>query len=145
MRHTGGFAFGATRTKSRFNLAAISSASCRDLIPNCSPFGSIKRTSRARMFSLIIKSLLITSHLQGFFPNYLFVSQRTLTHTKRTVQNVFAFLIKKCGCIRHPHCLRSKRSSTNRNDLSTAESASTRWEAGCFCFCHKQVYSIHFI
>ena len=147
MRHTGGFAFGATRTKSRFNLAAISSASCRDLIPNCSPFGSIKRTSRARIFSLIIKSLLITSHLQGFF-RITCLSHRTpnLSGSGKTADHQPFPANKKVWMHTTPTLLTFENNIAKRNDLSTAMPASTRWEAGCFCFSHKQVfYSLYTI
>src|SRR5699024_10992997 len=66
IRQTGGFAPGATNTKSKSLVWAISNASCFDLTPNWSPFESINLTSLARIFSLTFMSLLISSHLQIF-------------------------------------------------------------------------------
>jgi hypothetical protein len=53
IRQTGGFASAATSTKSRSSCRAMFSASGSDLIPSCLPSGSIRRTSRARIRSLI--------------------------------------------------------------------------------------------
>src|SRR5918994_4160994 len=52
MRQTGGFAMGATSTRSRSRPRAIRRASGPGLIPSWPPSGPIRRTSRARMRSL---------------------------------------------------------------------------------------------
>src|SRR5215204_3045752 len=52
IRQTGGFARGATSTRSRSMVRAIVSASGRVLIPTWLPSAPIRRTSRARMRSL---------------------------------------------------------------------------------------------
>ena len=53
MRQTGGFAPGATSTRSRSNPRAIRNASGTGLIPSWSPVGPIKRISRERIRSLM--------------------------------------------------------------------------------------------
>src|SRR6476620_7280385 len=53
MRATGGFAFGATSTRSNCWSRACASASGRGLTPSCSPSAPTRNTSRARMRSLI--------------------------------------------------------------------------------------------
>ena len=58
IRQTGGLALGATSTRSRSSWRAMVSASGSGLIPSCLPSGSTRRTSRARMRSLIRCSLL---------------------------------------------------------------------------------------
>src|SRR5579884_360199 len=52
-RATGGSAWAATSTRSRFRDSAYSSASRVDLIPSCSPFSSIRRTRWTRIASLM--------------------------------------------------------------------------------------------
>src|ERR1700758_3201231 len=53
MRHTGGTAFGETSTRSRPRSRAILSASNGCMMPSCSPWSSMTRTSRARILSLV--------------------------------------------------------------------------------------------
>ena len=53
IRQTGGLAIGATSTRSRSSSRARRSASGTALIPSWSPSGPMRRTSRARMRSLI--------------------------------------------------------------------------------------------
>ena len=53
IRHTGGLAIGATSTRSRSRLLASLSASGTGLMPSWSPSGPMRRTSRARMRSLM--------------------------------------------------------------------------------------------
>lgn len=57
IRHTGGRASAATSTRSRSNFLAIERASGRALTPSCLPSGSMSKTSRARILSLIRCSL----------------------------------------------------------------------------------------
>src|SRR5690625_2838443 len=65
MRATGGLAFGATNTKSKFLFCAICNASLCDLTPNCSPLESINRTTFSAILSFTFMfSLLISSHLR---------------------------------------------------------------------------------
>ena len=52
IRQTGGFANGATSTRSRSSWRAIESASGKVLIPTWLPSAPMRRTSRARMRSL---------------------------------------------------------------------------------------------
>src|SRR5664280_1191709 len=59
MRQTGGLAPGATSTRSRSRSRAMASASGRSLMPSCSPSGSTRRTSRARMRSLMRGSVVV--------------------------------------------------------------------------------------
>lgn len=56
---TGGFAFGATSTRSRSASSASLSASPVRTIPTCSPFGPTRRTSGTRMRSLVRASALM--------------------------------------------------------------------------------------
>src|ERR1700744_2622043 len=56
---TGGFAFGATATRSRSASAATRSASSIRTMPTCSPPGPINRTSGTRMRSLTRGSVLM--------------------------------------------------------------------------------------
>ncbi|KRM78202.1 hypothetical protein FC84_GL001224 [Lapidilactobacillus dextrinicus DSM 20335] len=62
---TGGLALGETRTKSWFAWSAKRNASALSLTPSWAPSAPISRTSRARIFSLTIKSLAMGSHLQN--------------------------------------------------------------------------------
>src|ERR687893_2287523 len=55
-RTTGGSEFGATSTRSRSILSAVSIASRMCFIPSCSPLAEIKRTERARIWPLILGS-----------------------------------------------------------------------------------------
>src|SRR5579864_8910087 len=59
MRHTGGLARGATSTRSRSSCRSMARASGNGRIPSCWPSGSTRRTSRARMRSLILVSLAV--------------------------------------------------------------------------------------
>src|ERR1700680_4591679 len=59
MRHTGGLARGANSTRSRSSCRAMARASGNGRIPSCWPSGSTRRTSRARMRSLILVSLAV--------------------------------------------------------------------------------------
>ena len=52
IRHTGGFAIGATSTRSRSMLAGHGAGRREGLMPSWSPSGPMRRTSRARMRSL---------------------------------------------------------------------------------------------
>ena len=56
IRQTGGFAFGATSTRSSSCSRAIASAWGSGCTPSCSPSAAISSTSRARMRSLILAS-----------------------------------------------------------------------------------------
>ena len=58
IRHTGGLALGATSTRSKSSWRAMASASGSGLIPSCTPSGSTRRTSLARIRSLIRCSLV---------------------------------------------------------------------------------------
>src|SRR5665648_350290 len=55
---TGGFAIGATSTRSRSDSAASRNASSTRTMPTCSPLGPTNRTSGTRMRSLIRGSLM---------------------------------------------------------------------------------------
>src|SRR4051795_7643878 len=56
IRHTGGLALGATSTRSSSCSRACASASGRGRTPSCSPSAPTRKTSRARMRSLILTS-----------------------------------------------------------------------------------------
>src|SRR5205823_3486326 len=60
IRHTGGFAFGATSTRSSPASRALSSASWIGTTPVFWPWSSMIRTSRTRMRSLMRRSRAIT-------------------------------------------------------------------------------------
>src|SRR5579884_1821615 len=64
MRHTGGFAPGATSTRSRSSWRAMARASGSSLMPSCSPSGSTRRTSRARMRSLMRGSVVTVAAMR---------------------------------------------------------------------------------
>src|SRR5690606_9896299 len=57
-RQTGGFAWAATSTRSRSCARAMARASGSGLMPICCPSGPTRRTSRARILSLILGSPL---------------------------------------------------------------------------------------
>src|SRR6185295_14066667 len=54
MRHTGGLASGETSTRSSPASIAMRSACSGVMIPSCSPLSAMTRTSRVRIFSLIL-------------------------------------------------------------------------------------------
>src|SRR5687768_7194914 len=58
IRHTGGLAFGATSTRSRSCSRATCNASGNGRTPSLVPSWSTRNTSRARILSLILGSLL---------------------------------------------------------------------------------------
>src|ERR1700759_4982266 len=58
IRQTGGEACGATSTRSRSAARAMARASGSGLMPTCSPSAETKRTSRARIRSLIRGSVV---------------------------------------------------------------------------------------
>src|SRR5918996_465648 len=64
IRHTGGFAWGATSTRSRSCSWARRSASCVDTIPICAPSAPTRRTSGARIRSLMRGSIETPHHLR---------------------------------------------------------------------------------
>src|SRR5689334_1782243 len=57
IRHTGGFALGATSTRSRSCSRAVCSACGSGFTPSRSPFSPTRNTSRARIRSLILASV----------------------------------------------------------------------------------------
>src|ERR671930_45881 len=64
IRATGGSAFGATSTRSRFLSYAMRRASSEALIPSCAPSSPISRTRGTRMSSFVrVRSCL--TELQG--------------------------------------------------------------------------------
>jgi hypothetical protein len=54
---TGGSAVGATSTKSRLELSALRKASWIDMMPTCSPFGPMTRTSELEISALRLTRL----------------------------------------------------------------------------------------
>src|ERR1035441_1269743 len=68
IRQTGGFAKGATSTRSRSCCWAMASASARGVIPSWRPSASTSRTSRARIRSLIRGSLELGTVVIGRRP-----------------------------------------------------------------------------
>lgn len=62
-RIKGGLAVGAIFTRSSSASRAIRMASLADMIPSCSPFTPMRRTSLSRICSLIIKSLIVVPSL----------------------------------------------------------------------------------
>lgn len=87
--HTGGFAIGATSTRSRSASTANRNASSMRTMPTCSPAGPTKRTSGTRIRSLIRGSTLMAPpcscgylviQLEGLPSNRRKDSQHERTH-----------------------------------------------------------------
>ena len=89
IRHTGGTALGAMRTRSRSLSYAIFKASWNETIPSCSPSSPTRRTSLAWIASLVRSSFeflgLIRKHLH--FCNYRALCRRDCSVLNNILSN----------------------------------------------------------